>query len=175
MWEHRGPTVLSEVCPCCLFSMGYFNPSLITVPSSVTPGSISSCDAFLNVFQSKGLRQEVICPCASSPEALTVAIRRYCPMIAEDSLGAVTVQYWKAAVLAVNLSEGSRAGPAFPRCWHGIFPSLGSPAGDTPHWHVANPPEGKRRGTLDVLSCRLLTVSSARVRLRSSLGLASVG
>lgn len=41
------------------------------------PGSISSCDAFLNVFQSKGLRSEVICPCASSPEALTVAIRRY--------------------------------------------------------------------------------------------------
>ncbi|KAG9340049.1 hypothetical protein JZ751_021966, partial [Albula glossodonta] len=38
-------------------------------------GSISSCDAFLNVFQSKGLRAEVICPCASSPEALTVAIR----------------------------------------------------------------------------------------------------
>lgn len=45
--------------------------------SFLTPGSISSCDAFLNVFQSKGLRQEVICPCASSPEALTVAIRRY--------------------------------------------------------------------------------------------------
>lgn len=40
-------------------------------------GSISSCDAFLNVFQTKGLRTEVICPCASSPEALTVAIRRY--------------------------------------------------------------------------------------------------
>lgn len=119
--------------------MGYFNPSLITIPSSVTPGSISSCDAFLNVFQSKGLRQEVICPCASSPEALTVAIRRYFPMIAEDSLGVVMVQYWRAAVLAVNLSEGSRAGPAFPRCWHGIFPSLGSPAGDTPHWHVADP------------------------------------
>uniref|UniRef100_A0A8C1U5L8 Disco-interacting protein 2 homolog Ca n=1 Tax=Cyprinus carpio TaxID=7962 RepID=A0A8C1U5L8_CYPCA len=39
-------------------------------------GSISSCDAFLNVFQSKGLRPEVICPCASSAEALTVAIRR---------------------------------------------------------------------------------------------------
>uniref|UniRef100_A0A7N8XLS0 Disco interacting C n=1 Tax=Mastacembelus armatus TaxID=205130 RepID=A0A7N8XLS0_9TELE len=39
-------------------------------------GSISSCDAFLNVFQSKGLKPEVICPCASSPEALTVAIRR---------------------------------------------------------------------------------------------------
>ncbi|XP_010793918.1 disco-interacting protein 2 homolog C-like [Notothenia coriiceps] len=37
--------------------------------------SISSCDAFLNVFQTKGLRADVICPCASSPEALTVAIR----------------------------------------------------------------------------------------------------
>uniref|UniRef100_A0A3B3CIE2 Disco interacting C n=1 Tax=Oryzias melastigma TaxID=30732 RepID=A0A3B3CIE2_ORYME len=39
-------------------------------------GSISSCDAFLNVFQTKGLKPEVICPCASSPEALTVAIQR---------------------------------------------------------------------------------------------------
>ncbi|XP_048448757.1 disco-interacting protein 2 homolog A-like, partial [Rhincodon typus] len=38
--------------------------------------SISSCDAFVNVFQSRGLRPEVICPCASSSEALTVAIRR---------------------------------------------------------------------------------------------------
>lgn len=40
------------------------------------PGSVSSCDAFLNVFQSHGLKPEVICPCATSPEALTVAIRR---------------------------------------------------------------------------------------------------
>uniref|UniRef100_A0A3Q3K9Q9 DMAP1-binding domain-containing protein n=1 Tax=Monopterus albus TaxID=43700 RepID=A0A3Q3K9Q9_MONAL len=38
--------------------------------------SISSCDAFLNVFQARGLRPEVICPCASSSEAMTVAIRR---------------------------------------------------------------------------------------------------
>uniref|UniRef100_A0A8C9TKE0 Disco interacting A n=1 Tax=Scleropages formosus TaxID=113540 RepID=A0A8C9TKE0_SCLFO len=38
--------------------------------------SISSCDAFLNVFQSRGLRPEVICPSASSAEAMTVAIRR---------------------------------------------------------------------------------------------------
>lgn len=42
----------------------------------VTTGSISSCDAFLNVFQARGLRPEVICPCASSSEAMTVAIRR---------------------------------------------------------------------------------------------------
>lgn len=38
---------------------------------------MSSCDAFLNVFQSHGLKPEMICPCASSPEAMTVAIRRY--------------------------------------------------------------------------------------------------
>uniref|UniRef100_A0AAX7VFI3 DMAP1-binding domain-containing protein n=1 Tax=Astatotilapia calliptera TaxID=8154 RepID=A0AAX7VFI3_ASTCA len=39
-------------------------------------GSVSSCDAFLNKFQSHGLKPEVICPCATSPEAMTVAIRR---------------------------------------------------------------------------------------------------
>uniref|UniRef100_A0A8C2FJD1 Disco-interacting protein 2 homolog Bb n=1 Tax=Cyprinus carpio TaxID=7962 RepID=A0A8C2FJD1_CYPCA len=39
-------------------------------------GSVSSCDAFLNVFQAHGLKPEVICPCATSPEAMTVAIRR---------------------------------------------------------------------------------------------------
>uniref|UniRef100_A0A8C1WYV6 Disco-interacting protein 2 homolog Ba n=1 Tax=Cyprinus carpio TaxID=7962 RepID=A0A8C1WYV6_CYPCA len=42
----------------------------------VHKGSVSSCDAFLNVFQSHGLKPEMICPCASSPEAMTVAIRR---------------------------------------------------------------------------------------------------
>ena len=45
--------------------------------NSYSSGSVSSCDAFLNVFQSHGLKPEVICPCATSPEAMTVAIRRY--------------------------------------------------------------------------------------------------
>ncbi|KAG5841573.1 hypothetical protein ANANG_G00168040 [Anguilla anguilla] len=49
---------------------------MLVVADGSNPWSISSCDAFLNVFQSKGLRAEVICPCASSPEALTVSIRR---------------------------------------------------------------------------------------------------
>lgn len=57
-------------CSSLSLSLMMFDPGLC--PS----GSISSCDAFLNVFQTKGLRGEVICPCASSPEALTVAIRR---------------------------------------------------------------------------------------------------
>ncbi|KAK7945376.1 hypothetical protein WMY93_001104 [Mugilogobius chulae] len=52
---------------------------MLLVADGSNPWSISSCDAFLNVFQTKGLRSEVICPCASSPEALTVAIRRQCP------------------------------------------------------------------------------------------------
>ncbi|XP_034001484.1 disco-interacting protein 2 homolog C-like [Trematomus bernacchii] len=48
---------------------------MLLVADGSNPWSISSCDAFLNVFQTKGLRADVICPCASSPEALTVAIR----------------------------------------------------------------------------------------------------
>uniref|UniRef100_A0A8D2QHF8 Disco interacting A n=1 Tax=Zonotrichia albicollis TaxID=44394 RepID=A0A8D2QHF8_ZONAL len=55
---------------------------MLIVADGANPWSISSCDAFLNVFQSRGLRPEVICPCASSSEALTVAIRRqgYLPL-----------------------------------------------------------------------------------------------
>ncbi|XP_067892105.1 disco-interacting protein 2 homolog A-like [Heterodontus francisci] len=49
---------------------------MLIVADGANPWSISSCDAFVNVFQSRGLRPEVICPSASSSEALTVAIRR---------------------------------------------------------------------------------------------------
>ncbi|KAM9804649.1 disco-interacting protein 2 homolog A isoform 5-T5 [Neosynchiropus ocellatus] len=49
---------------------------MLIVADGANPWSISSCDAFLNVFQARGLRPEVICPCAGSSEALTVAIRR---------------------------------------------------------------------------------------------------
>ncbi|KAM8856978.1 disco-interacting protein 2 homolog A isoform 5-T5 [Synchiropus picturatus] len=49
---------------------------MLIIADGANPWSISSCDAFLNVFQARGLRPEVICPCAGSSEALTVAIRR---------------------------------------------------------------------------------------------------
>ncbi|XDV31205.1 hypothetical protein PO909_033951, partial [Leuciscus waleckii] len=49
---------------------------MLIVADGANPWSISSCDAFLNVFQARGLRPEAICPCASSSEAMTVAIRR---------------------------------------------------------------------------------------------------
>ena len=50
---------------------------LLLVADGANPWSLSSCDQFLAVFQSKGLRPDAICPCASSPEALTVSVRRY--------------------------------------------------------------------------------------------------
>ncbi|MEQ2186195.1 Disco-interacting protein 2 B-A [Goodea atripinnis] len=50
---------------------------MLIVADGANPWSVSSCDAFLNLFQSYGLKPEVICPCAASPEAMTVAIRRY--------------------------------------------------------------------------------------------------
>ena len=37
---------------------------------------MSACDAFFNTFEQRGLRAEVLCPCAYSPETLTIAIRR---------------------------------------------------------------------------------------------------
>ncbi|XP_045114740.1 disco-interacting protein 2 homolog A-like isoform X5 [Portunus trituberculatus] len=49
---------------------------LLLVADGANPWSLSSCDQFLAVFQSKGLRPDAICPCASSPEALTVSVRR---------------------------------------------------------------------------------------------------
>ena len=49
----------------------------IAVVATFFPGSLTSCDSFLNVFKSKGLKPEAICPCACSTEAATVSIRRY--------------------------------------------------------------------------------------------------
>ncbi|XP_061094234.1 disco-interacting protein 2 homolog C isoform X5 [Conger conger] len=79
---------------------------MLVVADGSNPWSISSCDAFLNVFQSKGLRAEVICPCASSPEALTVAIRRP----TDDSnqppgRGALSMQGLSHGVIRVDSEE----------------------------------------------------------------------
>ncbi|XP_043215224.1 disco-interacting protein 2-like isoform X2 [Amphibalanus amphitrite] len=49
---------------------------LLLVADGANPWSLSSCDQFLSVFQSKGLRPDAICPCASSCETMTVAVRR---------------------------------------------------------------------------------------------------
>ncbi|CAM1294712.1 DIP2 (predicted) [Pycnogonum litorale] len=49
---------------------------MLLVADGANPWSLSSCDQFLSVFQSKGLRPDAICPCACSAEALTVSVRR---------------------------------------------------------------------------------------------------
>ncbi|XP_056148624.1 disco-interacting protein 2 homolog C isoform X2 [Lampris incognitus] len=79
---------------------------MLVVADGSNPWSISSCDAFLNVFQSKGLKPEVICPCASSPEALTVAIRR----LTEESgtppgRGVLSMQGLSHGVIRVDSEE----------------------------------------------------------------------
>uniref|UniRef100_A0A8L0DNK3 DMAP1-binding domain-containing protein n=1 Tax=Oncorhynchus mykiss TaxID=8022 RepID=A0A8L0DNK3_ONCMY len=74
---------------------------MLLVADGSNPWSISSCDAFLNVFQSKGLRSEVICPCASSPEALTVAIRRLFSL----GRGVLSMQGLSYSVVRVDTEE----------------------------------------------------------------------
>lgn len=49
---------------------------MLLVADGANPWSLSSCDQFLNVFSSKGLKSEALCPNASSTEAMTVSIRR---------------------------------------------------------------------------------------------------
>ena len=49
---------------------------LLLVADGANPWSLSSCDQFLSVFQSKGLRPDAVCPCAASTEGLTVSVRR---------------------------------------------------------------------------------------------------
>ncbi|KAJ8974242.1 hypothetical protein NQ317_006324 [Molorchus minor] len=49
---------------------------MLLVADGANPWSLSSCDQFLSVFQSKGLKADAICPCASSSECLTVSVRR---------------------------------------------------------------------------------------------------
>lgn len=49
---------------------------MLLVADADNPWSLSSCDQFLNVFNSKGLKSESLCTNASSSEAMTVSIRR---------------------------------------------------------------------------------------------------
>lgn len=49
---------------------------VLLVADGANPWSLSSCDQFSSVFLNRGLRSDAICPCATSPEALTVSIRR---------------------------------------------------------------------------------------------------
>lgn len=49
---------------------------MLLLSDKANPWALSACDSFFNLFESKGLRKETLCPCAYSSSALTVAIRR---------------------------------------------------------------------------------------------------
>lgn len=49
---------------------------MLLIADGANPWSLSSCDQFLAVFQTKGLRPDAVCPCAASSEVLTVSFRR---------------------------------------------------------------------------------------------------
>ncbi|VDO21905.1 unnamed protein product [Brugia timori] len=48
----------------------------ILVADGANPWSLSSCDQFASVFQSRGLKPDAVCPCAGSSETGTVSLRR---------------------------------------------------------------------------------------------------
>uniref|UniRef100_A0AAF5D690 DMAP1-binding domain-containing protein n=1 Tax=Strongyloides stercoralis TaxID=6248 RepID=A0AAF5D690_STRER len=59
------------------------NIKSIIIADGANPWSLSSCDQFCAIFQKRGLRPEVLCPCAGSSESGLIAIRR--PFIMEYS------------------------------------------------------------------------------------------
>uniref|UniRef100_A0AAR2L522 DMAP1-binding domain-containing protein n=1 Tax=Pygocentrus nattereri TaxID=42514 RepID=A0AAR2L522_PYGNA len=81
---------------------------MLIVADGANPWSVSSCDAFLNVFQAHGLKPEVICPCATSPEAMTVAIRRFpgAPLPARAILSMTGLSH---GVIRVNTEDKNSA------------------------------------------------------------------
>uniref|UniRef100_A0A4W4F114 DMAP1-binding domain-containing protein n=1 Tax=Electrophorus electricus TaxID=8005 RepID=A0A4W4F114_ELEEL len=82
---------------------------MLIVADGANPWSVSSCDAFLNVFQSHGLKPEVICPCASSPEAMTVAIRRYTQRSASAPGAVLSMGGLSHGVIRVNTEDKNSA------------------------------------------------------------------
>lgn len=50
---------------------------VILVVCDSTTGSLASSDLFYDAYGPKGLAREALCPCAGSPETLTVSVRRW--------------------------------------------------------------------------------------------------
>ncbi|CAK8673806.1 unnamed protein product [Clavelina lepadiformis] len=66
---------------------------MLVVSDGANPWSIGSCDMFLGEFERRGLNRDAICPCAWSPEALTVAIRRPGTLAARTALSLHDMSY----------------------------------------------------------------------------------
>jgi len=50
---------------------------MVTINAVVFLGSLATNDAFADAYAPKGLSRDAMCPCAGSPEALTLSLRRY--------------------------------------------------------------------------------------------------
>ena len=76
---------------CCLLfeQAGYIGAKYLTSVSGIFgdrlcnmwwcflfAGSLASSDLFYDAYGPKGLAREALCPCAGSPETLTVSVRR---------------------------------------------------------------------------------------------------
>ncbi|XP_019861409.1 PREDICTED: disco-interacting protein 2 homolog C-like [Amphimedon queenslandica] len=55
------------------------NVRMILLDDGVNPWSLASSDMFFEAFTVKGLNREALCPCAGSPETLTLSLRRPSP------------------------------------------------------------------------------------------------
>ena len=49
---------------------------MILLADGANPWSLATSDAFVDAYSGKNLSKETVCPCAGSPEALTVSLRR---------------------------------------------------------------------------------------------------
>lgn len=52
---------------------------MLLLDDGANPWSLASSDLFFEAYSSKGLNREALCPCAGSPETLTVSLRRPSP------------------------------------------------------------------------------------------------
>ena len=84
---------------------------MLLVADGSNPWSLSSCDQFFSVFHSRGLRVEAMCPCATSPEALTISIRRFVWFALLHFLRLLSIQF-SFVCFFVDLEEQALALPA---------------------------------------------------------------
>ncbi|XP_022703554.1 disco-interacting protein 2-like isoform X2 [Varroa jacobsoni] len=91
---------------------------LLLVTDGANPWSLSSCDEFIATFHSRGLRPETVCPCACSPEGLTVSVRRPGRVGAGSSgRGVLSMAALSCGVIRVDL-ENSLTSLTIQDCGH---------------------------------------------------------
>ncbi|KPM06723.1 disco-interacting protein 2-like protein [Sarcoptes scabiei] len=97
---------------------------MLLVADGANPWSLSSCDQFFSVFHSRGLRVEAMCPCATSPEALTISIRRPGRTgVGATGRGVLSMSALSYGVIRVD-NENSLTSLTLQDCGH-VLPGIG--------------------------------------------------